>query len=347
MSGQKIRTLLIEDSALMRILISDLLRAAPDIELVGAAHNGKEGLEKTLSLQPDVVISDMVMPGFDGLYAVKSIMEKRPTPIILLSSLERENTQVFEALEAGAFDFIDKPKGDIKEGIKSANYHLTDLVRAAAGSNISKQAKGKNKKNSHFHSFHEDLQYHILVIGASTGGPGAIESILKQLPANLAIPVVIAQHMPGSFIDSFAQRLNQMCSLEVKVAEKNEVLEPGIVYLAPGHSNMKLEKNLLNGSTQVLFSSASFKEFNNPSIDCLMESVAKNYGRRSLGVILTGMGKDGALGLKAIKDAGGLTIAQDEESCVVYGMPKAAFDIGASTHIVKLKEIPGFIISCF
>jgi two-component system, chemotaxis family, protein-glutamate methylesterase/glutaminase len=347
MNSRKIRTLLIEDSAFMRILISDLLRSAPDIELVGSANNGKEGYEKTLTLEPDVVISDMVMPQYDGLFAVKNIMAKRPTPIILLSSLERNDSQVFEALEAGAFDFIDKPKGDIKEGIKSSGYHLTDLVRAAVDSKVKINSPKKVKKNVHVHAFSDNLSYHVIVIGASTGGPGAIEAIIKQLPANLAIPVIIGQHMPESFIDSFAKRLDAISPLEVKVAERNEVLEPGTIYLAPGHSNMRVERNLMNGNCQVSFTDQLFKEFNFPSIDCLMESVAVSYGRHALGLVLTGMGKDGTIGLGAIRKAGGLTIGQDEDSCVVYGMPKAALDAGVVERMVPLKEIPGFIISCF
>jgi two-component system, chemotaxis family, protein-glutamate methylesterase/glutaminase len=345
MAGKKIRTLLIEDSAFMRILITDLLRAAPDIELVGAASNGKDGLEKTLDLLPDVVITDMVMPQYDGLFAVKSIMEKRPTPIILLSSLERNDSQVFEALAAGAFDFVEKPKGDVKEGIKKSDYRLTDLVRAAAESNM-RANRGNARKNTHEHVFGADLRYHIMVIGASTGGPGAVETLIKQLPGNLALPVVIAQHMPESFIASFAKRLDTLTPLRVKLADAQEELVPGTIYLAPGHSNTLLETGP-NGQVQVAFTRKLYREFNFPSIDCLMESVAKAYGKTALAVVLTGMGRDGTDGLMAIKNSGGLTMVQDEESCVVYGMPKAAMDAGAAMHQVKLSQMSGFIISCF
>jgi two-component system, chemotaxis family, protein-glutamate methylesterase/glutaminase len=347
MAGGKIRTLLIEDSAFMRILITDLLRAAPDIELVGAAGNGKEGVEKTLSLRPDVVITDMVMPQYDGLYAVRSIMKQRPTPIILLSSLERNDAQVFEALEAGAFDFVEKPRGDLKEGIRKSDYRLTELVRAAAHSKAAVPGARKGRKNTHAHVFSADLHYRIIVIGASTGGPGAVEQVVKQLPVNLALPVVIAQHMPPSFIDSFARRLDLLTPLKVRVATANEVLEAGTIYLAPGHANMEVERSPVNGNVNVCFTDRVYREFNFPSIDCLMESVARVYGSAAMGVVLTGMGKDGTEGLMAMKNSGGLTLVQDEESCVVYGMPKAAWDAGAARHQIRLKEIPGFIISCF
>jgi len=338
-----ISTLIVDDSALMRILLSDILKADPGIELLGTAKNGKDGVEKARMLDPDVIISDMIMPDYDGVYLVEKVMKEIPTPVILLSSLEKNDGLVFDALQKGAFDFLDKPKDDITNSIKAKNYPLTTLVRAAAQSKIRKIEVKENKNN---HAFHGAASYAVIVIGASTGGPGAIENLLKQLPNNLILPVIIAQHMPHSFIHSFAKRLDVLTELRVKVAQSGEEIRPGFIYLAPGHSNMRLRKNPHTGGAVVHFTDKIFPEFNNPSIDCLMESAAEVYGERMIGCILTGMGKDGTQGLKEVKNQGGITIAQDEETSVVYGMPKSAFDSGATERLVPLNQMGGYLVSC-
>ena len=345
MSTPPIRTLLIEDSAFMRIIITDMLRAEKDIELIGVAKNGKDGVDKTLELRPDVVITDMVMPLYDGLYAVRNIMNRKPTPIILISSLERNDSLVFDALEAGAVDFIDKPKGNIALDGAPKGYQLPDLIRAVSRSTGRIPKPSGEKSNLNHHVF-ENLNYQLLAIGASTGGPGAIEVILKKMPANLAIPVVIAQHMPEGFLESFAKRLDALSPLKVKLAYRGETPEAGTIYLAPGMANTQLVRNPLSGNITFEYVQKEYKEFNNPSIDCLFESVAHVYGAQALAVVLTGMGKDGTMGLQAIKNKGGFTIGQDEKSSVVYGMPKAAFEAGAISRQVSLNDIPGFIISC-
>jgi two-component system chemotaxis response regulator CheB len=327
----------------MRILLSDILKSDPQIELVGTAKNGKEGVEKARLLEPDVIISDMIMPDFDGLYLVEKVMQENPTPVILLSSLEKSNGLVFDALQKGAFDFLDKPKDDITNSIKAKDYPLTTLVKAAAQSKI-KKIEVKENKNSH--AFHGTVAYAAIVIGASTGGPGAIENLLKQLPNNLILPIIIAQHMPDSFIHSFAKRLDDLTELRVKVAESGEEIRAGYIYLAPGHANMQLRKNPHSGGIVVHFTDKVFVEFNNPSIDCLLESAANVYGDRMIGLILTGMGKDGTEGLKKVKAKGGITIAQDENTSVVFGMPKSAFDSGATDRLVPIGQMGGYLISC-
>ncbi len=345
--SQKIRTLLIEDSGLMRILISDLLRRDPKIEVVDTANNGKDGIEKVRMHKPDVVITDMVMPEYDGLYVVQRIMKEMLTPVIVLSALEKTDPKVFDALHAGAFDFVDKPKENIATQLKQGNYPLLAMVKAAAATNVASLIKQKvNRNNNHHHTFGQQLNYDIIAIGASTGGPGAIEAILNKLPTNLSVPVVIAQHMPERFLESFALRLNNSTPLPVKLARKGDILRGGTIYMAPGHSNMKINKHPISGDPFVTFSKRTFKEFNYPSVDCLFESVAATFGKKAIGVILTGMGKDGTEGLKAISNSGGFTIAQDEQSSVVFGMPKNAWEAGAAKRIVKLHEIPGFLVSC-
>ncbi len=345
--SQKIRTLLIEDSGLMRILISDLLRRDPEITVVDTATNGKEGIEKAGRHKPDVVITDMVMPEYDGLYVVKHIMKNMPMPVIVLSALEKTDPKVFDALHAGAFDFVDKPRENVATQLKEHNYPLLSMVKAAVAANAGSLIRQKAKKNNnHHHTFGQLLNYDIIAIGASTGGPGAIESILKMLPANLSVPVVIAQHMPERFLESFAVRLNNYSPLPVKLAQKGDILQGGTIYIAPGHSNMKVGYHPGTGEPFISFSKKIFKEFNYPSVDCLFESVATTFGKRALGVVLTGMGKDGTEGLKAIAKSGGFTLAQDEASSVVFGMPKNAWENGAAQRLVKLHEIPAFLVSC-
>ena len=341
----RIRTVLIDDSAFMRKVIADIIRSDESIELVGVAKNGHEGSQMALSLKPDVVITDMVMPDFDGMYVVNSLMEESPIPIIVLSSLEKTNVRIFDALQCGAFEFIDKPTDMTTFQID--DYRLLDLIKEASRTDISLlKAKQLAQKNNHSHSFDETLNYEIIVIGASTGGPGAIEQVVTNLPKNLRIPVVVVQHMPARFLETFSQRLNDQGPLPVRLARKGEIIRGGTIYVAPGDANMRMEKNIATGNPMITFTDKKYDEFNYPSVDCLFESAARLYGKTCIGVVLTGMGKDGTMGLKKIKEAGGFTIAQDETSSVVYGMPKVAFEEGAVRQVVNLNEIAGFIVSC-
>jgi two-component system chemotaxis response regulator CheB len=340
MAAVRIRTVLIEDSGFMRILLSDLLRKDETIDVVGTATNGQDGVEKVKALKPDVVITDMVMPQFDGLYVVQQLMKDMPIPIILLSSLDRADPKIFDALKEGAFDFIDKPQN--KEA-SHGYFPLTQMIRDASLADYGKLRQRVKSRNTHVHTFDTRLSYDVIVIGASTGGPSAIEFILNNLPSNLTIPIIVAQHMPNRFIESFATRLASTTPLHVNVLKDGEEIAGNHIYMAPGTANVRIS---LSGSCPVArHVKESYKEFNHPSINCLFESIATVYGNRAIGVVLTGMGKDGATGLKKIKEAGGLTVAQDELSSVVYGMPKVAFECGAARHQLSLKEIPNFIIS--
>lgn len=342
MTTEKIKVIIVEDSGFMRILISEIIRKDKELDVIATASNGKEAVEKIKMLQPDVVVTDMIMPDYDGLYVVKQLAEMENIPVILLSTLERTDTQIFEALQSGAFDFIDKPTGRLgQESGKS--YPLIPLIKAAVKS---KRGATEKVKNISEHTFTEELQYDMLVVGASTGGPGVIEFLLDNLPQNLAIPIVIAQHMPERFIDTFAERLNGKGIFRVKVATEGESPRAGVVYLAPGHQNLLLER--CHETKQVVFkyTTERFREFNHPSVDCMFSSASEVFGNRCIALILTGMGKDGTVGIQKIFDKGGYTIAQDESTSVVFGMPKAAYEAGAVKRLLKLPEIPGFIVSC-
>lgn len=343
--GSRIRTILIEDSVFMRKVISYIISMDADIDLVGTASNGKEGSDMAFSLKPDVIITDMVMPDYDGMYVVKSVMEHQPVPIILLSALEKSDTRIFDALEHGAFEFIDKPTN--LNGEKFKDYPLLPLIKEASRTDISllksrQQAKQKISQPV----LTGKTNYEIVVMGASTGGPAALESILTSLPKDLTVPVVIAQHMPSRFLETFALRLNEHGLLSVKLAKKGELLKGGMAYIVPGDTNTRIEFSALHKAPMITFSNEVYGEFNNPSIDCLFESVAKVYGSKSIGIILTGMGKDGTAGMAAIKNSGGMTVAQDERSSVVFGMPKSAVDAGVVKAVMPLRDIPDFIVGC-
>ncbi|OFY84323.1 MAG: hypothetical protein A3F72_14540 [Bacteroidetes bacterium RIFCSPLOWO2_12_FULL_35_15] len=340
-----IKILLADDSGLMRLLVSDILKSDKDIEVIATASNGKDAVEKTMLHNPDVVVMDMNMGEYDGLYGIEKIMKNHPTPIVILSAVGNTDFPIIEkGLKLGAVDYVNKPAQNNTK-VKEVEQELIQKIKAAATANIEAgKVINEIKINSYTHTF-INLNYDVVVIGSSTGGPGAVESLIKNLPDNMAVPVLIAQHMPSNFVPSFAARLNELSSLNISMARRGDLLKPGSIFIAPGSRNMVVKRNE-TGEVEIDFISKTFKEFNYPSVDCLMISVAEAYGNRAIGVILTGMGKDGAQGMKAIKEKGGYTIAQNKETCIVYGMPKEVVDNGNALAIVPINEIGGFIVSC-
>jgi len=315
----------------MRILLSDLLSEDPLIDIAGRAKNGFEGVHKSKQLKPDVAITNMEMPEYDGCYFVKKMMTEMPLPIILLSSLKRYDPRISEALDAGAFAYVQKPdSAQIQKGYTSLKrlVHRASLIRYTQPEIPAWESSKKTR-------------FDIIGIGVSTGGPKTIEYIINHLPPTLAIPVVIAQHMPQSFIESFSRRLQETSGRNIVVAQDGQPLQPAHIYLAPGIANIRIVER--NSQPVFTYVPDVYREFNNPSIDCLFESMAAVFGKRTLAIVLTGMGKDGVYGLQKIKEQGGYTIAQDEASSVVYGMPKAAFESGAALYQMSVSEIPAFI----
>ena len=340
-----IKVLVVDDSGVMRLLITDILQQNKSINVIGTASNGNEAVKKTIELNPDVVVMDMIMGQYDGVYGVTQIMKQKPTPILLLSSLGNTDLSlILEALDAGAFDYINKPsKGSTK--LSDIQERLTRKVILASKADLSKLGHKQINVNTNNHTFSDVLPYDSIVIGSSTGGPSALEAVISKLPGNLTIPVLIAQHMPENFIPSFAQRLNKLNELEVVVGKKDMKVKGGLIIIAPGNDNMIVSKNR-QGEVVISFTTKRYKEFNDPSVDALMDSVATVYGKKTIGVILTGMGKDGTCGIGKIKDKGGYTIAQDEKTSVVFGMPKAAITSGKVDSVVPLNEVGGFVVSC-
>ncbi|MGB3851280.1 MAG: chemotaxis-specific protein-glutamate methyltransferase CheB [Tunicatimonas sp.] len=344
MPPSPISTLLIEDSGLMRIILSDVLRSDPAIELLATAANGREGLEKARQLRPDVIVTDMMMPELDGLGVVRAVMQERPTPVIVLSSLQKESPLVFEALAAGAFDFLSKEQV-VNDGNRQAE-PLIDLVKAAAQAqavNLPRRAAPTDHQKRHFST---ELPYHVIAVGASTGGPAAIEALLNGLPANFPIPILIAQHMPEHFIPAFAHRLNERYPFRVKLAERGERLQQSTVYIMPGHTNTTVVRKADAEYPVFRFTSKKFAAFNQPSIDGLFSSLPLAFGNKTIGVVLTGMGRDGTLGLQTIRQQGGHTVGQSASSCVVFGMPKQADEAGAVCQVLPLNEISDHLIRC-
>lgn len=340
-----IKVLIADDSALMRLLIQQIIGADPSIEVIGHATDGRTAYLKTLELQPDVVLMDLTMGDYDGQYGVEQIMQHCPTPIIILSAMGNiDMTPILEALSLGAIDYLNKPAKN-RVNMKEVEQVLINKIKVAHKAEVTRTGPIPVVANSFKHSFDEQaLGYDCIVLGASTGGPRAIEYILTQLPENLAVPVFIVQHIPASFAQSFAARLNELTPLVVQLAPIGESPKAGHVYLASGQDNLGVERR----GKRVYFMKTTEKSlhYNNPSVDVLMTAVANVYQSRAIGCLLTGMGKDGATGLKAIRLAGGYTLAQNEASCVVFGMPKAAESIGAVGQMVHLNDIPGFLVSC-
>lgn len=339
-----IRVLIADDSVLMKLLIKDIIEADPGIIVVAQAKDGKDAFQLCQQHKPDVVLLDMTMGEYDGIYGVKKIMETCPTPIIILSALGNSDmSPIMEALSLGAVDYLNKPASN-HTNIREVGEPLIQKVKEAAQINLNKTIKIDAVVNVNPHSFIDRLNYDVIVIGSSTGGPTAVEKVITNLPGNLTIPVLIAQHMPSNFVPSFAERLNLLTPLSVTMARKDDVLEKGKILIAPGSRNIIVRRE--NDKVVIDYTHKRYKEFNFPSVTGLMLSVAEVYGAKSIGVILTGMGKDGTEGMKAIYEAGGYTVAQSKESCVVYGMPRAAVEEKCVRQIVPLNEIGGFIVSC-
>ncbi|PBQ34529.1 chemotaxis response regulator protein-glutamate methylesterase [Sphingobacteriaceae bacterium] len=336
--------LIADDSVFMRILIKDILEGESQIQVIAQAKDGKEAAALCALHKPDVVLLDMTMGEYDGIYGVKKIMESCATPIIILSALgNTDMSPVMEALSLGAIDYLNKPANN-NSNIREVGEPLIRKVKEASEISLAHPVKIDKIININPHSFIDQSNFDIIVIGSSTGGPTAVEKVITNLPGNLNIPVLIAQHMPSNFVPSFASRLDALTPLSVSMARKDDIIEKGKILIAPGSRNIIVRRE--NDKVLIDYTHQRYKEFNFPSVTGLMLSVAQVYGSKSIGVILTGMGKDGVEGMKAIYESGGYTIAQNQESCVVYGMPRAAVEEGCIRQIVPLNEIGGFLTSC-
>ncbi len=334
---EKIKVLVVDDSALMRKLIPQMLEADPEIEVVGTAMDGTFCLKKIEELKPHVVTLDLQMPGMNGIDTLKEIMRRQPLPVIVVSSHSTEGASVtLKALGLGAFDFVTKPRDATSHMTETARELIAKIKAAAVGKLLRPGSllgvPTRAEKLSTTKSGPPPSK--LVAIGISTGGPQALEFLLAQLPPDFPGAIVVVQHMPEGFTEMFARRLDEVCSLRVKEAKSGDILQAGRVLICPGSRHMRV-KHMDKGDIVVLNDDARVNG-HRPSVDVLFHSVAEEFGSWAVAALMTGMGDDGAEGLGAVKKAGGMTIAQNEESCVVFGMPKAAIERGYATRVVAL-----------
>ncbi len=344
----RIRVLVVDDMALVRDILAKGLSMDPDIEVVGTASDPYAARDKILELKPDVLTLDVEMPKMDGVEFLRRLMPQHPMPVLMVSSLtERGKRITLDALEAGAVDFVLKPKADVARGLNTMMVELRAKVKSA--SRVDPRHLGRAAQTSphpvhvkHAPTALSESTDKVVAIGASTGGTEAIKEVLTRFPADMA-GVVIVQHMPAGFTKMFAERLDTICAMQVKEAEQGDRVMRGRALIAPGGMHMELERS--GGIYRVSVCEGPLVNGHCPSVEVLMRSVAHHAGANAVGVMLTGMGGDGADGMLAMREAGARTMAQDEKSCVVFGMPKVAWERGAAERLVPHEGISGAVLS--
>lgn len=348
---KKTRVLVIDDSAFNRKTISEMLEKSSHIEVIGTASDGEEGLKKAFSLKPDIITVDLEMPIMNGFTFLRLLMSRMPIPVIVVSSRD-DDTNVFKALEFGAVDFLAKPSARISRDLLNIEKDIISKVRMVSElrmDNIKKRVDFRNrvrvesKEEEKYVISEEGGDYDVLAIGSSTGGPPALQSIFTSLPADLPLAVVVSQHMPSGFTKAFADRLNRLSDLRIKEAEDGDRLGRGNVLIAPGGSHMTFLKE--RGDILIKITGKSLNDKYAPSVDKMFASVAEHFLKRSIGLVLTGMGSDGKKGVMDLKKRGAYIMAESEETAIVYGMPKEAVNTGKVDKILPLEKIPHEIIN--
>ncbi|MDE2418985.1 MAG: chemotaxis response regulator protein-glutamate methylesterase [Burkholderiales bacterium] len=350
---KKIRVVVVDDSALVRNLLAEIINRQVDMECVGAANDPLIAREMIRELNPDVITLDIEMPKMDGLEFLGRLMRLRPMPVVMISTLTERGAEVtMRALELGAVDFVAKPRIGLADGIKELTMHIVEKIRIAAAVHIKRNvAPGVTMHSSHSagsvttryaQSLGRVSTEKLVCIGASTGGTEAIKEILMRMPAD-APGIVITQHMPAGFTTSFAARLDGLCRITVREAINGERILPGHAYIAPGGKQFSVNKSGANYVCVV--SDGELVNRHKPSVEVLFLSVAQYVGRNAFGIMLTGMGNDGARAMKEMRDAGSYNFVQDEASCIVFGMPREAILQGAANEVLSLVDIPGALLA--
>ena len=338
MSGQaRIRVLVIDDSAFVRKAVERMLGAAEDIEVCGSAADGEEGLRKARELKPDVVTLDIKMPRLGGLETLERLMAEQPVPVLLMSTLTQEGAEVtLRGLELGAMDFVDKSSVQPMSMLSLAD-ELIAKIRAIGRARVRPRPHPSPPRVA------GRVAAEVVAVAASTGGPTALQQVVSGLPAGFPASVVIVQHIPRGFTKSLAERLDARSAIPVREAKDGDAVVPGVILIAPAGIHTRLLRR--GGAVVVTLDEEPRDALHRPSADVLMASVAEVYRERAVGVVLTGMGSDGTEGLRAIRGAGGRTLAESEETCVIYGMPKAAFEAGVVDRAVPLDRVAGEILA--
>jgi two-component system chemotaxis response regulator CheB len=346
---KKIRVLVVDDSALVRQLLTQGLSQDPAIEVVGVAQDPYAARDRIVELRPDVVTLDVEMPRMDGVAFLQRLMPQYPLPVVMVSALTQRGKQVtLDALEAGAVDFVSKPTANIASGLGGMMMELRTKIKIAFTVDVSRlkngQAYHRTKAAMVDCGSLAESTDKIIAIGASTGGTEAIKKVIARFPSSMP-GVIIVQHMPAGFTRMFAERLNKICAMQVKEAESGDRLMPGRVLVAPGQKQLRVVRS--GGQYRVTCEEGEKVSGHCPSVDVMMHSVAKNVGANAVGIILTGMGSDGASGMLAMRKAGARNLAQDKASSVVFGMPKVAYEKGGAEQLVPLEEIADRVVRIF
>ena len=343
-TANKIKVVIVDDSALIRSVMSEIVNSQPDMEVAGTAPDPLVARDLIKRVNPDVLTLDVEMPKMDGLDFLEKLMRLRPMPVLMVSSLTERGSEItMRALELGAVDFVTKPKISIQAGMREYTELITDKIRAAARARIKPRTLHAPAPGAPLPQLRSPLtsSEKLIIIGASTGGTEAIREFLMQMPSDCP-GILIAQHMPEGFTSSFARRLDSLCRISVTESQGNERVLPGHAYIAPGHSHLLLTRSGANYMTKIEQTDPVNRH--RPSVDVLFRSAAQAAGKNAIGVILTGMGKDGAQGMLDMKAAGAYNFAQDEASCVVFGMPREAIAIGAAHEVASLSALPGLAL---
>jgi two-component system chemotaxis response regulator CheB len=339
--GDKVRVLVVDDSALMRQLLSTMMASDRDIEVVGVAPDPLVARQMIKELNPDVVTLDVEMPNMDGISFLEKIMKLRPMPVLMISSLTQQGAEAtLQALEIGAVDYIAKPKVDLQQGLAEKQAEIIEKVKIAAKARVRSTARSTPRPSALARAGFSTTE-RIVAIGASTGGVEALREVLCGLPAD-SPAVVVTQHMPAGFTTRFAERLDTLTQVTVREAADGQRILPGHVYIAPGNWHLEVTRTGANYTCHLHDGAAV--SGHRPSVDVLFRSVAASAGANAIGVILTGMGKDGAEGLKQMRTAGAATIGQNEATCIVYGMPKAAAALGATETELPIEKVAAAIL---
>ncbi|MBD2112052.1 MULTISPECIES: chemotaxis-specific protein-glutamate methyltransferase CheB [Cyanophyceae] len=346
MPSGPIRLLLVDDSPVALVLLQRILREAPDMEVVGVAHNGQEALDMIATVKPTLICTDLHMPKMNGLELTEEVMARCPCPILVISaSVQKEDTQtVFRILEAGALDIFPKPRTGLASEYEKTKTELLAKIRVLAGVSVFTHRRRSPApivpSGLPLSTTSLARRPRLLALGASTGGPQALLAIMQQLPKTFPVPIVCVQHISNGFLQGLVDWLDNSCALKVTIATAGTVPQPGVVYFPPERHHLEID---VGGRIQL--SQGEPVAGHCPSVTVMFQSVAAYYGRSAVGVLLTGMGRDGADGLQTLFQVGGLTIAQDETSCVVFGMPKEAIALGAAQQVLPLSAIAPFLLS--